>query len=234
MNRSIEGENISTTNFTFREKGEVVYDPVAVASQTFDVLENYLAGGYDGKEELLYLATDTKAYVRRAQRGIHMDFTARARFSQAEFRRFIATAESAAKSTTPEEDRHAFQHAVVIMSLLPEYFDIGFYSRNGRLTPPRDRFQFMDRLNEIDEVLAEFLGLKVSPGTNPETDASLLRTYAFFKVSKDIPLKYGLSKKEVKDLLAASRPLLQEKLEADNRSREQFDKLLRDTKIDLD
>lgn len=91
------------------------------------------------------------------------------------------------------ETREAADHAVIIMSLLPDragssYHPKGF-SKEGSLKTPSTLNQFLERIKELKIGVWLVIAGEVESRATLEAYPPLLRTFKFFEVGNELPIK---------------------------------------------
>lgn len=89
------------------------------------------------------------------------------------------------------EDREAADYTNVIFAHMPDLvrsplLPMGF-SRRGILRPPENRREFLGRVRELRFGIAQVASGVIEP--NLEVNPHLLRTFGFFKVGSELPIK---------------------------------------------
>ena len=153
---------------------EVERAPYRVARQT-DVLIDLLQGGYipNPNPALYFLRQYTLPYLDAARRGADSVYSGIGMLTEAD----------------ADEVSEAAHHANYTFSQMPERLTAQFnpegYSRQGMLMPPRNREEFIERIEEVRRGMGHIMGDGVTNRLH------VLRTHAFFQVggSLDIDIK---------------------------------------------
>lgn len=118
------------------------------------------------------------------------------------------------------EVREAADHAFVAFAHIPDFVTSPWlpkgYSRRGELQPPQTRNEFLKRITELQVGLWQVVAGEMEPRATFEAYPSLARTYGFFRVGSELPIK--LSEDERKQ---------------DQREREKFNDLLTGVDVSL-
>lgn len=102
------------------------------------------------------------------------------------------------------ETRGAAHYAFVVFAYLPDkarspYLTKGF-SRKGMLKAPTTQRQFVTRIRELRVSIQQVVKGKVKPHITLEAYPPLLRTFKFFEVGNELPVKLTDDEREQKEL----------------------------------
>lgn len=102
------------------------------------------------------------------------------------------------------ETREAAHYAFVVMANLPDmakspYLAKGF-SRKGMLKAPTTQRQFLARIKELIFGIQQVVAGKVKPHVTLEAYPPLLRTFKFFEVGNELPVKLTDDEREQEEL----------------------------------
>jgi len=102
------------------------------------------------------------------------------------------------------ETREAAHYAFVVFAYLPDkarspYLAKGF-SRKGMLKAPTTQRQFLTRIKELRVVIQQVVAGEVKPHTTLEARPPVLRTFKFFEVGNELPVKLTNDEKKQEQL----------------------------------
>ena len=99
------------------------------------------------------------------------------------------------------EVREAATHAYVVFGHLPDMVQSPFvpkgFSRRGMLRAPETRDEFLNRIKELKIGLWNVIAGEVAPQATLEAYPPLMRTFGFFKVGGDLPIRLSDSERVI-------------------------------------
>lgn len=167
--------------------------PIRVVTQTSDLLDIYFRGSFINTNPLKkYLMEMTLGYLHRAEQGFYIFADKTSKLSREDFK--AVTKDSRAYLQKPDiESNEAFGHSLVIFSCLPEFTSQGFlahgFSRRQTLCPPETTLEFLGRIRELRREVGKIARGERETDSPIQADDALLRTYVFFKVGSNLPVK---------------------------------------------
>lgn len=91
------------------------------------------------------------------------------------------------------EDREAVDYTNVVFGHLPDLIKSAWlpkgFSRRGMLRPPENRREFLGRVRELRFGIAQVVSGNMEPQATLEAYPNLLRTFGFFRVGAELPIK---------------------------------------------
>lgn len=162
--------------------------PTAITKQTYGALE-LLRQGTIRESKLIrdYLHDYTFSYLNQAEKGANT----------------IYDRKGAVYRDLNLETEESAHHAYIVFGHLPDKVTSSFlrngFSRKGMLRAPETRDEFLKRINELKVGIWQTIDKRVGPQTMLEAYPRLLRTYGFFKVGSELPIKMPEDKKKIQD-----------------------------------
>lgn len=173
---------------------EIEKSPFFVVRQTYTLLGLYYRGVFqeairNSKPAKDYLHNYTLGYLEAAEEGSSSLYN------------------QIGGIVTPDidlETRGAAHHAFVVFAYLPDkarspYLAKGF-SRKGMLKAPTTQRQFLTRIKELIFGIQQVVAGKVKPHVTLEAYPPLLRTFKFFEVGNELPVKLTDDEREQEEL----------------------------------
>ncbi len=84
-------------------------------------------------------------------------------------------------------------HALVVFANLPDGLNSDLlpdgFSRRATLRPPETRYEYIQRIRELRVGIRQVAEGEVEPGMPLEGSSELLRTFGFFKVASELPIR---------------------------------------------
>lgn len=173
---------------TLQELRHVDESPLVVAHQTHTVLALFAKKILSPNSQLslnvafveYYLKRYTLPYIDKAKKG------SRNLFKHDEPHAVVS-------NTNVQE---AAQHALVVLSYIPTWLHTGQnenpLSRNGIFWVPATEGEFIEKIEEVGSEVEKIASGQTTPQDTDKPSFPLLRTYAFFKVGAQLPLKISL------------------------------------------
>jgi len=180
--------------------------PAMIVKQTCLLIDLSLQGVTIPKSDMMkdYLQDYTLFYLRKAEKGVDT----------------IYDRKEAVFKDLDLETKEAAHHAFIIFAHLPDNMTSRFlpngFSRRGMLKAPVTKDEFLSKIEEIKIGLWQILDGKMQPQTTLEAYPRFLRTYGFFKVGSNLPMKMSEDEKKKEQI-----------------EREKFEDILKDIKISL-
>ncbi|MDO8621339.1 MAG: hypothetical protein Q7R31_03605 [Candidatus Levybacteria bacterium] len=98
------------------------------------------------------------------------------------------------------ETREATRHALVVFAWMRDRTKSPFlpkgFSRKGMLKPPMTQEEFMKRIREMKITILQVVEGNIQSHVTPEAHPAFLRTFKFFEVGSDLPIKLAPDEKE--------------------------------------
>lgn len=159
---------------------EVERSPLLIIRQTHALLGLYYRGAIRNPQPATdYLRDYTMEYLKVAEEGSATLYSREGKLNV---------------QILDLEIREAAQHAFVVFAHLPDkarspFLPQGFSRHSGTLSAPETRDQFLARIKELKNGILQIVIGKVEPYATLEAYPSLLRTFKFFEVGNELPVK---------------------------------------------
>lgn len=162
--------------------------PFLVTNQTYILLKLFSHGSIPppGISVVKYYLEDhTLDYLNQTKEGIDILFD-----------------EGYALGVLSPEAREASSHAFAVMASVPDFLSSRskkyIFSRMGMFRAPETVKEYLERVSEMEEQIGKIIAGVTQPEKTGKMDFSFIRTYVFFKVASQMPVK--LNEDEIKAL----------------------------------
>lgn len=190
-------------------------DPRTIVSQTAVLLPLYFSNTLNNEAHALdYFSGPTTNFLTNISRGFILSHGINlTRASKKDLAKLLHIQDDL---TTDDPDltsprtraMESFNLTVTIFSQMPELADSKHYthpliSNKMAVIPPRDGFEFIDRVEELRDFISGITHHEINPVGAEEYRVAdwVYRSMAFFQVGKDLPLKQEPTKNQVIEML---------------------------------
>lgn len=163
--------------------------PRSVTVQTHALLELFYHGIIrDSNLAMDFLKDNTIPYLSQAENGAESVYNRRGELF---------------KDLKLELQEAAF-YTFIIFANLPDNLTSAFlsmgFSRRGMVKAPETKDEFLKRIKELKIGIWQIADGRVAPNTTLEAYPKLLRTYGFFKVGSELPIKMPEAQKQKEEM----------------------------------
>ncbi|GDX62038.1 hypothetical protein LBMAG33_3480 [Candidatus Levyibacteriota bacterium] len=181
--------------------------PFQVVESTAKLLDLYFTPVINLDPSLArnYFANATLGFAWQAEKGFfkNIDKIDRAKkISNEDIERFILLDKQQGQQENVE-DNEAFDFTLITFGFMPEMAKHRFlpngFSKKGMMAPPFTTREYLLRLREIRREVTRIISGETDQKASLDNNPALLRTYWFFQVGKEIPLKIKKDYKNIKN-----------------------------------
>jgi len=153
------------------------FPDIGIVRHTDELLDNYYYGMRSHQEIGSYLQDTTMPYLRRAEGG-----------SSTVYNREGELPEGVAFDSA-DSAHHAFVVLAVLSDKMTSPLLPNGFSKRGVLRAPETREEYLRRIRELKFGVWQIAEAIMKPRTNLMSHPAFLRTFAFFRVASELPLK---------------------------------------------